>query len=58
VAAGVDTIEHGHELTYLLATELATTGRALVPTLFVYRQIAEQPNIPEYAQEKARKKNS
>jgi len=54
VAAGVDTIEHGHQLTYLLATELASREHALVPTLFVYRQIAEQPNIPEYAQEKAR----
>lgn len=53
VAAGVDTIEHGHQLTYLLATELATRNCALVPTLFVYRQIDEQPNIPEYAQEKA-----
>jgi imidazolonepropionase-like amidohydrolase len=54
VAAGVDTIEHGHQLTYLLATELAARNGALVPTLFVYRQISEQPGIPEYAQEKAK----
>jgi len=54
VAAGVDTIEHGHQLTYLLATELAARNGALVPTLFVYRQIAEQPGIPEYAKAKAR----
>jgi len=54
VAAGVDTIEHGHQLTYLQAAELAARNGTLVPTLFVYRQIAEQPNIPEYAQAKAR----
>jgi imidazolonepropionase-like amidohydrolase len=54
IAAGVDTIEHGHQLTYLLATELAARKGALVPTLFVYRQISKQPGIPEYAQEKAK----
>jgi imidazolonepropionase-like amidohydrolase len=54
VAAGADTIEHGHQLTYLQATELAGRNGTLVPTLFVYRQIAEQPGIPEYAQTKAK----
>ena len=54
VAAGVDTIEHGHQMTYHLATELAARNGAIVPTLFVYRQIADRPNIPEYAQAKAK----
>lgn len=54
VLAGVDTIEHGHQLTPELAGQLAEYGGALVPTLHVYRQIAEQPGIPAYAQEKAR----
>lgn len=54
VAAGADTIEHGHQLTYVLAAELASRNGTLVPTLFVYRQIAEQSGIPEYAQAKAK----
>lgn len=58
VAAGVDTIEHGHQLTYLQATELAARNGTLVPTLFVYRQIAEQLGIPEYAQAKAKAINN
>lgn len=53
VAAGVDTIEHGHQLSQSLAREFAARNGTLVPTLFVYRQIAKQPGIPEYAQEKA-----
>ncbi|MDP9357154.1 MAG: amidohydrolase family protein [Chloroflexota bacterium] len=54
VQAGVDTIEHGHQLTPELAADLAARDGTLVPTLFVYRQIAEQPGIPDYAQAKAK----
>jgi imidazolonepropionase-like amidohydrolase len=54
VEAKVDTIEHGQQLTPELADKLASYGGALVPTLFVYRQIAERPEIPEYARIKAK----
>jgi imidazolonepropionase-like amidohydrolase len=54
VHGGVDTIEHGHFLTPALADAMARRGTALIPTLFVYRQIASQPGIPAYAQEKAK----
>jgi imidazolonepropionase-like amidohydrolase len=54
VEAGVDTIEHGQQLTSDLAEQMAAYGGALVPTLFVYRQIAERPEIPEYARAKAK----
>ncbi len=54
VQAGVDTIEHGHQLTPELTADLASRDGTLVPTLFVYRQIAEQPSIPDYAQTKAK----
>ena len=53
VHGGVDTIEHGHFLTPELAREMARRGTALVPTLFVYRQIASRPGIPAYARAKA-----
>jgi imidazolonepropionase-like amidohydrolase len=54
VRAGVDTIEHGQQLTPDLASKLAGYDGALVPTLFVYKQIAERPEIPEYARVKAK----
>jgi imidazolonepropionase-like amidohydrolase len=54
VHGGIDTIEHGHFVTAELAAEMASRGTALVPTLFVYRQIASMPGIPAYAQEKAK----
>lgn len=53
IKAGVDTIEHGHFLTPELARELASRNGTLVPTLFVYEQIAHATNIPAYAQVKA-----
>ncbi len=53
VHGGVDTIEHGHFLTPGLAAEMARRGTVLIPTLFVYRQIASMPGIPAYAQHKA-----
>ncbi len=54
VRAGVDTIEHGQQLTPELAGELAAYDGALVPTLFVYKRIAERSEIPEYARVKAK----
>ena len=54
VRAGVDTIEHGQQLTPDLASKLAGYDGALIPTLFVYKQIAERPEIPEYARVKAK----
>jgi imidazolonepropionase-like amidohydrolase len=50
----VDTIEHGQQLTPDLASKLAGYDGALVPTLFVYKQIAERPEIPEYTRVKAK----
>lgn len=52
--AGIDTIEHGHFLTPELADRMAARGAALVPTLYVYRQVAGAAGIPEYASAKAR----
>lgn len=54
IQAGVDTIEHGHQLTEELAELLASQDGTMVPTLFVYQQIARLPGIPEYAQTKAK----
>jgi imidazolonepropionase-like amidohydrolase len=54
VEAEVDTIEHGQQLTPELANKLAAYGGALVPTLFVYRQIAQRTEVPEYARVKAK----
>lgn len=52
--AGVDTIEHGHFLTQEQAEVMVAKGSALVPTLYVYRRIAEAEGIPAYARAKAR----
>lgn len=52
--AGVDTIEHGHFLTPEQAEVMSAKGSALVPTLYVYRRIAEGEGIPAYARAKAR----
>ena len=43
----MDTIEHGQQLALDLANELAAYGGSLIPTLFVYTQIAEKSEIPE-----------
>ena len=51
--AGIDTIEHGHFLTPELAARMAAQGAALIPTLYVYRQVAGAGGIPAYAREKA-----
>ncbi len=53
IKAGIDTIEHGHFLTDSAMEEMVQKGIYWVPTLFVYRQIANGENIPPYAREKA-----
>lgn len=50
---GVDCIEHGHYLTREQAKRMAAQGMALVPTLFVYQQLAEVEGIPDYTRIKA-----
>lgn len=55
IASGVDTIEHGHFLTQNMMREMNQKKMCWVPTLFVYKQIAEGRNLPTYAVEKARK---
>lgn len=41
IAARVDSIEHGHELTVDQATEMAAAGITLVPTLYILRYYVE-----------------
>jgi len=53
INAGIDTIEHGHYLDDNLIKMMEKKGIAWNPTLFVYNQIANQYNIPNYAKEKA-----
>ena len=55
IEAGVDTIEHGHFLTEDAVREMKNRNIFWVPTLFVYRQIAEGKGLPEYAVTKSRK---
>ncbi|MEL7568719.1 MAG: amidohydrolase family protein, partial [Dehalobacterium sp.] len=50
----VDCIEHGHFLTREQAKRMAARGMALVPTLFVYKQLAEVEGVPEYTKIKAK----
>lgn len=52
VLAGVDTIEHGHFIDEELLQLMEERGTAWIPTLFVYKQIASQEGIPEYARAK------
>ncbi len=54
IDAGIDTIEHGHFLTPEQAQTMAERGMALIPTLYVYQNLAENPAIPAYARAKAR----
>lgn len=53
ILAGVDTIEHGHFLDDELIALMEERNVAWIPTLFVYKQIATQEGIPQYAKEKA-----
>ena len=55
IEAGVDTIEHGHFLSVPAMQKMMEKGIYWVPTLYVYRQIAEGKELPPYAVEKARK---
>lgn len=52
--AGVDTIEHGQFLTEAQADMMAKRGAALIPTVYVYRRLADAERVPPYAREKAR----
>lgn len=54
ILANVDTIEHGHYLDEELIKMMEERGIAWIPTLFVYRQIAREEVIPDYARKKAR----
>ncbi|TCP54302.1 imidazolonepropionase-like amidohydrolase [Tamaricihabitans halophyticus] len=54
VRAGVDTIEHGVFLTEEIVEAMRTQGTVLCPTLATYRALAEGPEVPAYAAEKAR----
>lgn len=54
VEAKVDSIEHGHFLTEELCDQMSDSGLALVPTLYIYKKIAEGVNVPAYATEKAK----
>jgi imidazolonepropionase-like amidohydrolase len=53
ILAGVDTIEHGHYMDEELLTLMEQHKVAWHPTLYVYRQVAKQKGVPEYAQKKA-----
>ncbi len=55
VEAGIDCIEHGHYITPSLAQEMSKKDISYVPTLAVYKHLAEDPEIPEYAREKSKK---
>jgi imidazolonepropionase-like amidohydrolase len=53
ILAGVDTIEHGHYMDDELISLMEQHGVAWHPTLYVYRQVANQEGIPAYAKNKA-----
>ena len=54
IEAGVDTIEHGHFLTEAAMGKMKEKNMFWVPTLYVYRQIAEGRDLPLYAVKKAK----
>ena len=53
LAAGIDCIEHGHFIQPDMARQMAEQNTALVPTLYVYRNLAQNPDIPAYARKKS-----
>lgn len=53
ILAGVDTIEHGHYMDDELISLMESHNVAWHPTLYVYRQVANQAGIPDYARRKA-----
>lgn len=54
IAAGVDTIEHGNLASNDALDGMADADVAYDPTLFVYREIAEGGDAPDYAAANAR----
>jgi imidazolonepropionase-like amidohydrolase len=52
--AGIDCIEHGHFITEDMAEIMYKQGTAYVPTLYIYRFLAENEDIPAYARKKSR----
>ncbi|MFX0095959.1 MAG: amidohydrolase family protein, partial [Candidatus Hodarchaeota archaeon] len=54
IKAGIDTIEHGHFLTETVMEKMKEDHIFWIPTLFVYRQIADGKGLPLYAVQKAR----
>jgi imidazolonepropionase-like amidohydrolase len=55
IEAGIDTIEHGHFLTETAMEKMKEKSMYWVPTLYVYRQIANGKDLPLYAVKKAKK---
>jgi imidazolonepropionase-like amidohydrolase len=54
VRAGVDSVEHGSQLTTPIAREMKARGTFHVPTICALREIVDHPDeIPAYAVEKA-----
>lgn len=53
IQVGVDTVEHGNLAAPGALDEMVERGVAYVPTLFVYREIAESGSAPGYARENA-----
>ncbi|GGB45784.1 amidohydrolase [Lentibacillus populi] len=53
IQAGIDTIEHGHDLDEELVEMMEEKEIAWTPTLYVYQQIALLDEIPAYAKQKA-----
>jgi imidazolonepropionase-like amidohydrolase len=53
IAARVDSIEHGHELTIDQATEMAAAGITLVPTLYILRYYVEDADNLGFTSEHA-----
>ena len=51
--AGIDCIEHGHYIQPDMAQQMKAQGTAHVPTFFVYQHLANSPDIPAYARNKA-----
>lgn len=55
IEAGVDTIEHGNQMSDASLSALEAHDIAYAPTLFIYRTIAESDaDVPRYARENAR----
>jgi imidazolonepropionase-like amidohydrolase len=51
IAAGVDSIEHGHELSVEQATQMAAAGITLTPTLYILRYYVEDADALGFSAE-------